>query len=59
MLWVERVTAWYSCSPASALLKQCPGWNSSGYNPTSSKKEKNLHIISKECFVTSLQALYQ
>ena len=45
--------------PASALLKRGPGWNSSGYNSTSSKKERNLHICFKDYVLRNLQALYQ
>ena len=41
--------------PASVLLKRGPGWNSSGYNSTSSNKERNLYIIFKDYVLTNLQ----
>ena len=34
--------------PASLLLKRGPGWNSSGLNSTSSKKERNLYKFLKD-----------
>ena len=59
MQWVKSYCLVPSCLPASALLKRGPEWNSSEYNSTSSKKERNKSrlIIKRAKLVMNLQAL--